>query len=151
MTEQSPYIETSQNTSAKIAYLQGRVAGIDYQLANSFNGPELTDEQCKELLDEREGLRLQAFADSLTRSKSNPIPDIVEELAMYLKPSMRDELNTLIAGKTTSKQLAEQLATIRAVIDKDASFKFMHQLYAGNGGTGVENSADVSTGIEQLH
>lgn len=142
MGEQIHKPEASENTSEKIKLLREQVAQLDKFLKDE----DLSDADKVDLLDEREGLRLQAFADSLTESKLNPIPDIDDELVVYLRPSMRQELDKLIE-QTTDMQLAEKLATIKSVIDKDAAFKLVHQSYASNNGEGVDNSVYRVTGI----
>lgn len=145
MSEQPKQEEHESPYSEKIEGLQEQVAQVDKFLKDE----DLSDADKADLLDEREGLRLQALADGLISSKLNPIPELDDEVTRYLRPSMRQELDELIE-QTTDKQLADQLSTIKLVIDKAAAANLIHKVYAGNDGEGVQNSVDGITGIDQL-
>lgn len=128
----------------KLESLREKVAQIDKLL----KGEDLSDDDKAELLDEREGLRLQALADVMTRKKLTSFPDINGECVVYLRPSKREELYSRLESVDDAD--IEQLQAVRRVIVDDQIAQQMSKRFSQAGGRGNTNWVDQATGIEPV-
>jgi DNA-binding transcriptional MerR regulator len=139
-----PKPENDANPLAKLESLREQVAEVDKFLKDE----DLSTEDVADLLDEREGLRLQALADVMTRMKLTSFPDIDSKFNEYFRPSKRQELNSRLES-VDDKDL-EQLKAIELVIVRDAGAQKMDVVFSNAKGQGNINWVDQATEIKPV-
>lgn len=139
-----PKPENNENPLTKLESLREQVAQVDKFLKDE----DLSDDDRADLLEEREGLRLQALADVMTRKKLTSFPDINDEFIEYFRPSNRQELYSRLESPDDAD--IEQLLAIRRVIVDDQVARQMSKRFLQAGGRGHTNWVDSATGINPV-
>lgn len=139
-----PKPENDANPLAKLESLREQVAEVDKFLKDE----DLSPEDKADLLDEREGLRLQALADVMTRKKLESFPVIDDKFIEYFRPNKKGELYTCL--ESADDVDLEQLQAVRRVIVDDQITQQMSKRFSQAGGRGNTNWVDRATGIKPI-
>lgn len=128
-----PQTEQLKVTSERLARIRQEVADIDALLSFELPIKPLTKEEREELLDRREGLRLEALADVMTRSTLDPIQPLDERLLCFLVPSKHGRLQYYAEHPPEGVQKGSVQLALK-VIDTDRASHTMHALFKSAGG-----------------